>query len=243
MKLNDLQKQYEQAQSESELDALDNLLIQSYLTHEEKQIQQDKARLHHLRLQQMPKESLWRRFLGTGFNPVLRLATAAAVLVGGIWMFQPRPTTNSLDYQALTQSYLAEKPPHSTVKKGENTLVEAKNAYQEEQYAAAAVLFKKAIESGEADETGYFYGATSFLYQQKPDFQTAIHYLLHLKNQNDGFETDAVLWYLSLTYVQTGQLTAAQTTLEELIARDFFNIEKAKSLLARLKKVEKKEKK
>ena len=78
----------------------------------------------------------------------------------------------------------------------------------------------------------------SCMYQKKPDFQTATQYLLHLKNESKGFETDEVLWYLSLTYVQTGQLVAAQKTLEQLIDNDVLvqNIEKAKLLLASLKK-------
>lgn len=240
MKLKDLQQKYKEAPSESELDTLDNFLIQMYLTHEEKQIQQDKARLHRLRLQQEQQDSIWNRVFGNGFAPALRFAAVAVVFAGGLWMFQSRPTTNLLEYQALTQTYLAETPPSGTPKKGGNTLVEAKNVYQEKDYAQAATLFKKAIELKEADETGYFYGAMSNMYQQKPDFQTATQYLLHLKKEGKGYETDNVLWYLSLCHIQSGQLSDAQTTLDELITRGFFNTEKAKQLLASLKKIEKK---
>jgi tetratricopeptide (TPR) repeat protein len=240
MKLNELQKKYKEAQSESELNALDNFLIQMYLTNEEKQIQEDKARLHRLRLQQMQQDSIWNRIFGNGFAPALRFAAVAVVFAGGLWMFQSRPTTNLLEYQALTQTYLAEKPPHGEQKKGGNTLVEAKNAYQEGDYAQAATLFKKAIELKEADETGYFYGAMSYIYQQKPDFQTATQYLLQLEKEGKGYEIDQVLWYLSLCHIQNGQLSAAQVTLDELIRKGFFNTEKAKRLLASLKKMEKK---
>jgi tetratricopeptide (TPR) repeat protein len=185
-------------------------------------IQGEKAHLQRLRKSHQRLQTVKRTF-----------AVAASILfLGWVSNFFARPTMPK--YEQLAMAYLAEKPPHNAPK-NPTTLVEAKNAYQNEEFAKAASLFKKAIEAGEADDNAYFCGAMSYLYQQKPDFQMVTKFLVHLKNNGNGHELDSVLWYLSLTYIKTGQLSAAQTTLDELIKRGFLNQEKAQQLYASLK--------
>jgi tetratricopeptide (TPR) repeat protein len=186
-------------------------------------IQGEKAHLQRLRKSHQRLQTVKRTFA----------VAASILLLGWVGNFFARPVMPN--YEQLATAYLTEKPPHSTLKTPMTTLVEAKNAYQEEQFAKAASLFKKAIESGEADENAYFYGAMSYLYQQKPDFQMVTKFLSHLKTHSNGYETDNVLWYLSLAYIKTGQLSAAQTNLDELITSGYLNKEKAQQLVSSLK--------
>lgn len=194
-------------------------------------IQGEKAHLQRLRKSHQRLQIVKRTFA----------VAASLFLLGLTGNFFFRPTKPK--YEQLAIVYLAEQLPHGAQKKGPNVgqkkgsnpFIEAKNEYQAEKFASAALLFKKTIESGEADETAYFYGAMSYLYQRKPDFQMVTKYLLHLKNHGKGYEIDQVLWYLSLSYIQTGQLSQAQTTLDELITKGDFNKEKAQQLLVSLK--------
>lgn len=229
--MKDLQQEYARPNlSESELDILDTQLIQACLQQEYQQILHTKTRLTQLR---HSKNTFWFSFLPTSRPIVWRLAAVSVVIFGIFGWFQTQSVTQP-KYLVLTNLYLAEPAPHAAQKKGENIEVEAKNAYQKNKFSEAAQLFKTLIDSKQADETCYFYGAMAHLFQQKPDYQIVINYLLYLKNQGGGYEMDKTLWYLSLAYIESAQLVEAQNTLKILISRGNFNIEHALQLLSSL---------
>jgi hypothetical protein len=241
--IKDLQQEYARPNlSESELDHLDTKLIRACLQQEHEQILHTKARLTQLR---QSKKTFWFSFLPAPRPIVWRLATVSVLMLGVFGWFHTQSVTQP-EYLVLTDRYLAELAPHAAQKKGPNTEVEAaqkkspnteveaKNAYQRNKFNQAAQLFKTLIDSKQADETCYFYGAMAHLFQQKPDYQTVINYLLHLKNQGGGYEMDKTLWYLSLAYIESGQLVDAQNTLQILITRGNYNPERAQQLLKSL---------
>ncbi|MEO0043317.1 MAG: hypothetical protein RL329_2765 [Bacteroidota bacterium] len=201
-------------------------------------IQGEKAHLQQLRKSHQRLQIVQRTFA----------IVASLLLFGLVCNFPFPPTMPKYEHERLAMAHLvphgarkmADLVPYSAQKKGENTFADAKNAYQDEAFDTAALLFQKVIESGKADETAYFLGAISYLYQKEPAWKKAKTLLLHLQNHGDGYELDQVLWYISLIYIQAGELNAAQATLDELIKRGFFNLEKAKQLSASLKKIEKK---
>ena len=229
--MKDLQQEYAHPNlSESELDILDTQLIQACLQQEYQQILHTKTRLTQLR---QSKKTVGFSF-STAPRPIVwRLAAVSVLMFGVLGWFQTQSVTQP-EYLVLTHQYLAAPAPHAAQKKGENIEVEAKNAYQRNKFSEAAQLFKTLIDSKQADETSYFYGAMAHLFQQKPDYQIVINYLLYLKNQGGGYEMDKTLWYLSLAYIEAGQLVEAQNTLKILISRGNFNIEPAQKLLKSL---------
>jgi hypothetical protein len=229
--IKDLQQEYARPNlSESELDNLDTKLIHACLQQEHEQILHTKARLTQLR---QSKKTFWFSFLPAPRPIVWRFAAVSVLMIGVFGWFHTQSVTQP-EYLVLTDRYLAELAPHAAQKKGPSTEVEAKNAYQKNEFNQAAQLFKTLIDSKQADETCYFYGAMAHLFQQKPDYQIVINYLLHLKNQGGGYQLDKTLWYLSLAYIESGQLVEAQNTLKILITRGNYNSERAQQLLKSL---------
>jgi hypothetical protein len=231
LSIKDLQQEYARPNlSESELDTLDTALIHACLRQEHEQILHTKTRLTQLR---QSKKTFWFSFLPAPRPIAWRFAAVSVLMLGVFGWFHTKSVTQP-EYLVLTNLYLAKPEPLATQKKGLNTEIEAKNAYQKNEFNQAAQLFKTLIDSKQADETGYFYGAMAHLFQQKPDYQIVINYLLHLKHQGGGYEMDKTLWYLSLAYIESGQLADAQNTLQILINRGNYNTEHAQQLLKSL---------
>lgn len=160
---------------------------------------------------------------------------AAAVLVGlAIWQV----ATPKLDYQALSAAYMTEYMATNERGKGLDNITEQRNsaidAYMVKDFVLAAQLRETVTQSEQADAEDYLYLGLSYLYQTPPQTDKAITAFQSGLGYTDDKVREETQWYLSLSYLQAGQLQNARDLLETIVANKQWNRAKAKKLLKRI---------
>ena len=159
-------------------------------------------------------------------------AAIAALVVLTNLLFQP-----STSNQIVDNSYFEPYPiivTRTTRISAENLLLtEAKQAYIQEDYATAKVLFDSLSAQAPEEEDLLLYSGIS--YYQTNEMEEAAQRFQQLLSQSKTWDEHA-RWYLALSYLEQGKRTQAKVLLQEITSyKRHFNLEKAKGLLNDLK--------
>jgi hypothetical protein len=165
-------------------------------------------------------------------------ATAAAVLLVLLalwWLMSPVNNASLNAPQMALQHLEQENAPILSNSMADDTLsaVEqaARSAYLEKKYAVAVQLFEKLPPTTAAH---HFYLGIAALKQEKPDFALAETHLLQARSLGQGWQEDAINWYLALLYLGQKNTSKARQELERIISVGRDNVAKADLLLQKL---------
>lgn len=163
-------------------------------------------------------------------------ASVTVLAVASWWLFLKPKTDTPLSISALADTYIKENaaPVWSTTM--DNTTVEereakAKDAYQNDDFEKAISLFE-AIPPTKKEH--YFYLGIAALKQQKPDAQKAIDNLLKARTIGNGWQEDAINWYLALAYLRLGKTEEAQAELNNIVKIGRDNVSRAEEILKKM---------
>ncbi|MBL7816514.1 MAG: hypothetical protein JNL70_15955 [Saprospiraceae bacterium] len=163
-------------------------------------------------------------------------ASVAVLAVASWWFFLKPKTDTSLSISTLADTYIKENtaPVWSTTMDGttEEREAKAKEAYQNNDFEKAVPLFE-AIPPTKKEH--YFYLGVSALKQQKLDAQKAIENLLKARAVANGWQEDAINWYLALAYLQARKTEEARKELNNIVKIGRDNVSRAEEILKKLK--------
>jgi TolA-binding protein len=155
----------------------------------------------------------------------LGLAAAIAFLV--IFILR---TDNSNSFDALISSH---HYPAAEVRMGphEDDLAAWKKgmaAYKNDQFSEATKQIKGILNPTSEQN---FYLALSSIYQETPDYKTAIGLFQNFVIQSDAVYEEEARWFLAYSLYKSGKKEEAKTVLNEIIAKKGYNYEKAANIL------------
>jgi tetratricopeptide (TPR) repeat protein len=163
-------------------------------------------------------------------------ASVAVLAVASWWFFlKPKPT-ELFDNQTLADTYLKrDAAPVWSTMMDTTTVAErelkAKEAYQNADFEKAIPLFE-AIPPSKKEH--YFYLGVAALKQQKMDAQKAIDNLLKARALANGWQEDAINWYLALAYLQVGKTEEARKELNNIVKIGRDNVSRAEEILKKM---------
>ena len=165
-------------------------------------------------------------------------ATLLLALVGWQLLLPEAPQKEELLAQYLQDHYT----DAITRKNGEisNQLrQEAISAYNEKDFGRAAALRQQLLAEGLAiTKDDYFYLGLSYLYQQPPNTEQAIQWLLQAQAMPGRKYALEGKWSLALAYLAQGNDNQARPLLEELVEDQQWKAEEAAELLRLLEQNE-----
>ncbi|QCK16637.1 tetratricopeptide repeat protein [Mangrovivirga cuniculi] len=161
----------------------------------------------------------------------LAAASVAFIFITGLWFFvlNDKPDPDEL-YVAYYAPYENVVHPIERSESIENLETEAFLAYEQGNYKEARALFSK-LEVERKDPYIQLYLGITLMSME--DYSLATDYFNEYI-KSEGKLKDRALWYLSLSYLKTGESGKAIQTLKKLIEMNGYNRYKAEELLAKI---------
>lgn len=163
-------------------------------------------------------------------------ASVALLVLAGWWLFIKPQAVTPLSAYALADNYLKkDATPVWSATMGNDTPAEkeakAKDAYQKAEYEQAILLIESIPPTTKEQ---FFYLGISALKQRQPAAQKAIDNLLKARTIGNGWQEDAINWYIALAYLNLNKTTEAKAELNNIIKIGRDNVTRAKELLSQI---------
>lgn len=165
----------------------------------------------------------------------------AAIFILGLtsyFLFSSINPKSSTKYKELANSYALDKhaPPFITMNNEialDDPWKVAIEAYRTNQYDLVIDQISK-IENRSNEQTLYL--ALSHMYTESPNLDISINLFKDLISNKTNLHKDEPEWFLSLAYLENGELEKARTLLQNIIAEKSWNHKKAMTLFQLLPK-------
>lgn len=164
----------------------------------------------------------------------LILRNVAAILILGLtsfYFFNSLSSTKSTNnFQELVESHIQNRhdPPFTTMNADDKLEEPWKVAYRTQNYSVTIDQLSK-INNPSNEQTLYL--ALSHMYADIPNIEKTIFELKGLLANNNNVINDEAQWFLSLAYLQSGDINNGNTLLKKIVSEESWNHKKASKLL------------
>ncbi len=176
-----------------------------------------------------------RSFAGKfkGKRIVLSTVAASLILLLGITGLLSRQSSQEDVYQKFYDKYEATGIVRSANLTANQTLTEALQKFENQDYNAAIDLFSEVINRDQNNMVGHFYTGVSL--QETGKYQNAIKEYETVIVDKDNLFTEQAEWYIGLCYLQTNENKKAYKQFKKIAKNEGFYQQKAQSILGKIK--------
>ena len=176
-----------------------------------------------------------RSFAGTfkAKRIVLSAVAASLILLLGLTGIMSRQSSQDDIYQKFYNKYEATGIVRSANATANQTLSEAIQKFENQDYNAALNLFSEVITRDQNNMVGHFYSGVAL--QETGKYQNAIKEYETVIIDKDNLFTEQAEWYIGLCYLQTNENKKAYKQFKKIAKNEGFYQQKAKSILNKIK--------
>lgn len=164
---------------------------------------------------------------------VLSTVAASLILLLGITGILSRQSSQNDVYQKFYNKYEATGIVRSANLTANQTLTEALQKFENQDYNAALNLFSEVINRDQNNMVGHFYTGVSL--QETGKYQNAIKEYETVIIDKDNLFTEQAEWYIGLCYLQTNENKKAYQQFKKIAKNEGFYQQKAQSILSKIK--------
>jgi tetratricopeptide (TPR) repeat protein len=166
------------------------------------------------------------------FKKYLFSSAAVIALLVSLYTFMQE----SIHPADLYTSYISSTELPSIINRGNNynELTKGQLLFEAKDYSEAVKIFSNAIEIDSENASSYIYLAVS---QMELNQFTESNNTLDLLIKSNLIDAQKGYWYKSLLYLKSNQIEKSKVTLKTIIDNSYFNTEKAKELLKKVRKL------
>jgi len=164
---------------------------------------------------------------------VISAVAASLILLLGLTGIMSRQSSQNDIYQKFYTKYEAAGIVRSANITTNQTLKEALQKYENQDYNAALNLFSEVINKDKNNMVGHFYTGVSL--QETGKYLNAIKEYETVIVDKDNLFTEQAQWYIGLCYLQTNENKKAYQQFKKIAKNEGFNQQKAQAILNKMK--------
>jgi len=165
-------------------------------------------------------------------------ASLALILSIGGWILRQTSSDGEI-YSEFYQPYQSTGIIRSGNTTMDNTLTEALQKFNAQEYESALALFRQVVAYDSKNPVVHFYSGAS--YQETGRFNKAIEEYEIVVKDRDNLFVEQAEWYIGLCYLQTQERRKAYRQLQRISKSNSYYSKKAEAIIRRLKLIKYKE--
>lgn len=164
---------------------------------------------------------------------VISTIAAAIILLLGITGLLSKQMSQGEIYQKFYTKYETSGIVRSADLTANQTLTEALQKFDNQQYQAALNLFSQVIANDQNNMVGHFYSGVAL--QETGKYKNAIKEFETVTIDKDNLFTEQAEWYMGLCFIQTNENKKAYKQFKKIAKKEGFYQQKAKAILRQTK--------
>jgi tetratricopeptide (TPR) repeat protein len=164
---------------------------------------------------------------------VISTVAAAIILLLGITGLLSKQMSQGEIYQKFYTKYETSGIVRSANLTANQTLTEALQKFDNQEYQAALNLFSQVIDNDQNNMVGHFYSGIAL--QETGKYKNAIKEFETVTIDKDNLFTEQAEWYMALCFLQTNENKKAYKQFKKIAEKEGFYQQKAKAILRKSK--------